>query len=100
MPMELPVSLLSVAQVRESERRALALPGVDGLMLMRRAAQAALSVLREQWPRARGFTVLCGGGNNGGDGYVMARFAHAAGLNVRVLALVPVDQLHGVSRRR
>ena len=84
MPMELPVSLLSVAQVRALERRALAVPGVDGLTLMRRAAQAALSRLREQWPRARGFTVLCGGGNNGGDGWMMAALGRAAGFDARV----------------
>ena len=95
MPMELPVSLLSVAQVRESERRALALPGVDGLMLMRRAAQAALSVLREQWPRARGFTVLCGGGNNGGDGWMMAALGRAAGLDARVSWTHPPQLLRG-----
>lgn len=95
MPMEPPVSLLSVAQVRESERRALAVPGVDGLMLMRRAAHSALSHLREQWPRARGFTVLCGGGNNGGDGWMMAALGRAAGLDARVGWTHPPQALRG-----
>ncbi|MCE2873646.1 MAG: NAD(P)H-hydrate dehydratase [Xanthomonadales bacterium] len=93
--MELPVSLLSVAQVRESERRALAVPGVDGLMLMRRAAQAAFDRLREQWPLARGFTVLCGGGNNGGDGWMMAALGRAAGLDARVSWTHPPQVLRG-----
>ena len=95
MPMELPVSLLSVAQVRALERRALAAPGVDGLTLMRRAAQAALSRLREQWPGARGFTVLCGGGNNGGDGWMMAALGRAAGLDARVSWTHPPQGLRG-----
>ncbi len=95
MLMELPVSLLSVAQVRESERRALAVPGVDGLMLMRRAAQAAFDRLREQWPLARGFTVLCGGGNNGGDGWMMAALGRAAGLDARVSWTHPPQVLRG-----
>jgi NAD(P)H-hydrate epimerase len=95
MPMELPVSLLSVAQVRALEHRALAAPGVDGLTLMRRAAQAALSRLREQWPRARGFTVLCGGGNNGGDGWMMAALGRAAGLDARVSWTHPPQGLRG-----
>lgn len=95
MPMEPPVALLSVAQVRALERRALAVPGVDGLTLMRRAAQAALSRLRAQWPGARGFTVLCGGGNNGGDGWMMAALGRAAGLDARVSWTHPPQGLRG-----
>ena len=54
---------------------------------MERAGAAAFAVLRSRWPQARQIGVLCGGGNNGGDGYVLARLARLAGLGV---ALGPV----------
>ena len=44
---------------------------------------------------AHRIVIVCGGGNNGGDGYVLARFAHAAGLTVTVLAAVAPEQLRG-----
>jgi len=48
---------------------------------------------------AHRIVIVCGGGNNGGDGYVLARFAHAAGLTVTVLAAVSPDQLRGDARQ-
>jgi hydroxyethylthiazole kinase-like uncharacterized protein yjeF len=93
--MELPAPLLSVAQVRALEASALAAAGGDGMVLMRRAAAASLQALRAHWPEARGFTVLCGGGNNGGDGWMMACLGCAAGLEARVLWTTPPDALRG-----
>ncbi len=48
---------------------------------MKRAGEAALRYLRTRWPMAHRIVIVCGGGNNGGDGYVLARFAQAAGLD-------------------
>jgi NAD(P)H-hydrate epimerase len=62
---------------------------------MQRAAQAALALLRREWPVARRIVVLCGAGNNGGDGYVLARLALAAGLEVQLAALVDPARLSG-----
>ena len=53
---------------------------------MKRAGEAALRYLRTRWPMAHRIVIVCGSGNNGGDGYVLARFAQAAGLTVSVLA--------------
>lgn len=85
-------------QVRELDRRVIAAEG-DGFALMRRAAEAAYETLRERWPRVRRLCVLCGGGNNGGDGYVVAALAAADGLMVDLVALKPPGELTGDARR-
>src|SRR5688572_16528291 len=59
----------------------------DGFELMRRAGQAAWRELLHHWPQARRLLVVCGPGNNGGDGYELARHAHQAGRQVRVVRL-------------
>src|SRR5690606_19702701 len=61
--------------------------GITLYELMLRAGEAAFRVVRETYPHATHWLILCGHGNNGGDGYVVARLATAAGLNVTLLAL-------------
>ncbi|MEP7313505.1 MAG: NAD(P)H-hydrate dehydratase [Pseudomonadota bacterium] len=95
--MALPAALYSVAQVREMERSAIA-AGTPGYSLMKRAGEGALRVLRSRWPTAMHIAVVCGGGNNGGDGYVLARFAQAAGLTVTVLAASDTARLRGEAK--
>ncbi len=75
----LPDALYRAAQVRELDRRAIEVLGVSGATLMQRAGDAAYRLLRVRWPRARKIAVVCGPGNNGGDGYVVARLALADG---------------------
>ncbi len=82
----LPALVYSTAAVRAADRRAIEAHGVAGYTLMTRAGEAALTALRSQWPLARRLLVLAGPGNNGGDGYVVARFARAAGLEAEVTA--------------
>ncbi len=96
--MELPRHLYSTAQARELDRRAIEQHGIPAGELMRRAGQAAFRLLRVRYPRARRVTVVCGPGNNGGDGYVVARLAHEAGLSVRVLTLGERGALKGEAR--
>ena len=83
---QLPYALYTAAQVRALDQAAIAshCPGAE---LMQRAGQAAYDLLRRRWPAARRLSVLCGPGNNGGDGYVVARLAQGDGLEVRVLQL-------------
>jgi ADP-dependent NAD(P)H-hydrate dehydratase / NAD(P)H-hydrate epimerase len=69
--------------------------GIAGYILMTRAAEAALLSLRSEWPRATKMLVICGGGNNAGDGYVLARLARAARLQVHVIALTDPETLRG-----
>ena len=54
---------------------------------METAGRAAFRALRQRWPRAHVITVYCGKGNNGGDGYVLARLAKEAGLSVRLVSI-------------
>ena len=82
----LPTLIHSTATVRAADRYAVEVLGVPGYVLMTRASEAALGALRAQWPLARRVLVLCGTGNNGGDGYVLARYARAAGLAVTLAA--------------
>lgn len=97
--MPLPTAIYSTQQVRALDDHAIERLGIPGYTLMKRAGEAALRIMRTRWPMAHQIVIVCGGGNNGGDGYVMARFAQAAGLRVRVLAVVPPAELHGDALR-
>lgn len=79
--------LFSVAQSRRVDRAAAQQPFLGGNALMERAGAAAFACLRQRWPQARQVGVLAGAGNNGGDGYVLARLAQLAGLHVQVAAV-------------
>ncbi len=97
--MNRPTAIYSANQVRELDRFEIEQRKVPGYTLMTRAAEGALKILRARWPQARRIAVVCGGGNNGGDGYVLARLAQAAGLEALVLAATPPDSLAGDARR-
>lgn len=78
-------ALFTTAQVRALDRAA-SDGGIPGIELMQRAAAAALAELRRRWPQARSICALCGPGNNGGDGFLLAALARAAGLHAAVIA--------------
>jgi len=83
----LPYALYRAGQVRALDRCAIDTHGIPGSVLMERAGSAAFDVLRARWPDARRICVLAGAGNNGGDGYVIARLALEQGRPVRLLTL-------------
>ncbi|MGR8921830.1 MAG: NAD(P)H-hydrate dehydratase [Gammaproteobacteria bacterium] len=76
--------LYDAAATRAIDRAAIEQAGIPGLELMRRAGASAFGELVRRWPRARRLAVVCGGGNNGGDGFVIARLAQAEGLDVAI----------------
>jgi NAD(P)H-hydrate epimerase len=97
--MALPTAIYSTRQVRELDDYAIRERGVAGYTLMKRAGEASLRMMRTRWPMAHQVVIVCGAGNNAGDGYVLARFAQAAGLEVRVLAAAEPGRLQGDARR-
>src|SRR3974390_748929 len=97
--MALPTLLYSASQVRALDAHAIDDLGIPGYTLMKRAGEAALRYLRTRWPMAHRIVIVCGRGNNAGDGYVLARFAHAAGMTVAVLSASPPERLSGDARQ-
>jgi NAD(P)H-hydrate epimerase len=79
--------VLSAAEMQACDRATTERFGVASINLMRAAAGAVAAMVRERFPRARRVTVLCGRGNNGGDGMIAARRLAADGLQVTTLLL-------------
>ena len=95
MKQSIPKTLYSAEQSRQLDRIAIEQFAIPGISLMKRAGKAALQCLLQQWPQPEHITVFCGGGNNGGDGYIIARLARESGLDVTVCALKSPDSLGG-----
>lgn len=81
----LPSALYTAEQTRLLDKTAIETAGIPGFTLMKRAGRAVFSALLNRWPRVASITVLCGGGNNGGDGFVVAALAKQKGLQVQAL---------------
>lgn len=79
--------ILTTAQMRAIESAAMESGAVTGLTLMERAGAAVAGQIRLRWPKPGSATVLCGPGNNGGDGYVIARLLAQAGWHLQVLGM-------------
>jgi ADP-dependent NAD(P)H-hydrate dehydratase / NAD(P)H-hydrate epimerase len=79
--------ILSAAEMQACDRVTTERFGVPSLNLMRAAAGTVAAFVLEQFPRARRVTVLCGLGNNGGDGLMSAKLLTDAGLDVTTLLL-------------
>lgn len=93
--MNLPADIYSVSSVRNIDRTAINDAGISGYTLMSRAGKAAVDAALEAYPGARRWQVICGAGNNGGDGYVVARLAAEHGIVVSVIAASPPEGLGG-----
>jgi hydroxyethylthiazole kinase-like uncharacterized protein yjeF len=80
--------LLTAAQMRAIEQAAIESGQVTGLELMERAGRGVVEAILEEWPElattSHRAVVLCGPGNNGGDGFVVARLLRDRGWEVEV----------------
>ncbi|HBA66634.1 MAG TPA: bifunctional ADP-dependent NAD(P)H-hydrate dehydratase/NAD(P)H-hydrate epimerase, partial [Methylococcaceae bacterium] len=92
---DLPFELYSADQVRELDRTAIDEYCITGYELMCRAGQTVFEQVKAFCPEASSCAIFCGGGNNAGDGYVIARLAIAAGMEVTVYSVVEVSGLKG-----
>ena len=78
------IELLTTAEMAEADRRTIA-GGVAGIALMENAGRAVADAVTARHPPGLGVAVVAGPGNNGGDGFVAARFLAERGYRVRVL---------------
>ena len=84
--------------VRELDRRTIEDAGLPGIALMEAAGARAAVLVRERYPHARRVAVLCGPGNNGGDGFVVARHLHEAGVAAVLCLAAPQERWRGDAR--
>ena len=90
------IPVLSREQMRDFDRHAIDECGVPGVLLMENAGRAAADVIAERYdPGGLDLLVLCGSGNNGGDGFVVARHLLARGADVTVLLTTEIAKLSG-----
>lgn len=82
----MPFEVLTPEEMAECDRRAIVAGPFDGFGLMERAGAAVAALILERFPAAAHVDVLCGPGNNGGDGYVIAELLRRSGVEVAVYA--------------
>ncbi len=92
---ELPYALYTAAQVREFDRIAIQDFEIPGRELMERAGTRAFHAIQARWPELNEMFVVCGIGNNAGDGFVVARLAKQAGIRVHLAILGEETKLTG-----
>lgn len=89
--------IVKASEMQELDRLAIQELGIPGVVLMENAGRGASRIFLEHFSpseKAR-VAVLCGRGNNGGDGYVMARYLRLAGLEIAVLVLSELGRISG-----
>lgn len=86
-PVSIPHFIWPADALRRAEKAAADSLGLTLFELMMRAGEAAFQRARADYPASKHWLILCGHGNNGGDGYVVARLAQADGIAVTLLAL-------------
>lgn len=91
------VRVTTAAEMRALDRLAIDTYGIPGAVLMENAGAQVVRVLYQEYPdlSARRVAVLCGRGNNGGDGFVIARYLHNRGVAVQVFLIGAPETIRG-----
>jgi NAD(P)H-hydrate epimerase len=87
-------AILTATEMRRAETLACA-GGMPSFTLMQRAGEMAAAIIRDKFPPPRRVLVLCGPGNNGGDGFIVATRLRDAGFDVTVAAMSPATVMCG-----
>ena len=95
----LPKNLYKVASIVQLEQIAINQYGIPAYELMQRAGKAVFDVIQSRYPDAKKILVLCGAGNNAGDGYVVAKLAIQAAYTVRVISLAEPASLKDAAQQ-
>jgi len=80
-------ALYQASEIKKIEQQAAKSSGYAMYQLMEKAGTASWQYLQKHWPEAEKITVICGKGNNAGDGFVLSRIAEAEGKTVQVLCV-------------
>jgi hydroxyethylthiazole kinase-like uncharacterized protein yjeF len=86
-------------QIREFERLAMERYSLTDEAFMQKAGKAALDFMLRRWGQAETMVVFCGGGHNGGDGYVLATLAKERGLKVKVYHVGELAKMKPLTKR-
>src|SRR5690606_35112554 len=83
------VRVTTAAEMRLLDRLAIDTYGIPGVVLMENAGAQVVRIVRQEYPdlATQRVAVLCGRGNNGGDGFVVARYLHHLGVPVQTFLL-------------
>ncbi len=89
------MKILTAAEMQACDHATTERFGISSIQLMRNAAQSVATFVRDQFPQAKCITILCGRGNNGGDGLMTARLLIEAGLEVTTILLGDPEGMKG-----
>ena len=89
------MKIVTSAEMREIDRLSTEKHYIPALMLMENAGTAVAHFILRQYPQAKRILVVCGKGNNGGDGFVAARKLQEAGKDVTTILLAASDEVKG-----
>jgi hydroxyethylthiazole kinase-like uncharacterized protein yjeF len=92
------VALFSAEQAQKIDALAIA-EAADSYALMKQAGDAVFQTVLAQWPGVRQLLILCGKGNNGGDGFVVARLAAQHGIAVQLVLTCEINELKGAAKQ-
>ena len=92
--------ILNADQMREADRRTIQDIGLPSLVLMENAGRQVVAAIESLYPDLgdRRVAIVCGKGNNGGDGFVVARTLHQRGVDVSVFLVGKIAEVKGDAR--